>query len=103
MNEFKEEWYLQTLMLPEIQFGDSNPNEQGIDLTSYALGKTIETASLGTATMMMRELGRIQGNTKYIKALRVFGRVGTRAVPVLGVVLTVYDAYTIVKHLHDHA
>lgn len=63
----------------------------------------VEGAVATAGVYALQGAAKSQMKGKIGMGLRVGGRIGLRAVPVIGVAMIAYDAYNLVKYLHDHA
>lgn len=63
----------------------------------------VEGAVATAGVYALQGAAKSQMKGKLGMGLRVGGRLGLRAVPVVGAAMIAYDVYGLIKHLHDHA
>ena len=94
MNEYKEAWLAACELLPQVApSSDKNPEEYYDEYSSIMMDRQTEAAILSIAHWGMRAAASNQLKGRLGIYMRVGGRVGVRVVPLVGLAITVYDAY----------
>ena len=102
MNEYKRAWMAAVDLLPEIHFGDSQP-EQSDGQTVYDYVKSDIITGIAASVIMagFKHAAQSQIKGRLGIAMRVGGRVGLRVVPVVGTAMAVYTIYKLIEDLQD--
>jgi hypothetical protein len=97
MNAFKAQWleHTQDLHLPPFFTGDTPESTKSWDNEFVTRQTNQRKREIGMAAGMLavRYMARSQLKGNVGIALRVTGRIGTRAIPIVGAVWTAYDIY----------
>ena len=108
MNPYYYDWYqssqdIQPYM--QIKYGTQQQEQaQKVDpilVTEIAMMESVESIVLRGARQGLTYLARSQVKGNLGRAARLTGRLGVRAVPVVGTVLLIYDAYTFYQWLTE--
>lgn len=110
MNSYKAAWYaqqqvsMQELPAARQQEGLRQRSQKGAVTRSnknWAVQQMGQDLALGALHAMSRQAAQSQIAGRLGVALRVGGRIGVRAVPVLGTALLLYDLYQVYGHISD--
>jgi len=113
MNQYKLDWYLASQVVAEVLIDQMSKNQKKIqdshpfhrNSTNLMLDHVTETVARSVMTYalptIMKHLSQNQLKGTLGIMGRVGGRVGLRAVPVIGAALFVKDAYEIYDFLTD--
>ena len=108
MNQHKLDWYLATQVVNNYVlnkvYADTTENTGKIthvDVIDRALEGTARAVMTWAIPTIMKHLAQNQINGRLGAMARVGGRVGLRAVPVLGTVMIVKDALDVYEFLTD--
>ena len=104
MNEYKRAWMMAVDLLPEVQFSDSKPKtDQSTGQTVYDHVKNDIVTGIAASVMMagFKHMAQSQLKNRLGMYVRTSGRIGLRAVPIIGTAMAVYTVYTLVDDLLD--
>ena len=102
MNEYKRAWMAAVDLLPEIHYGDSKPEEvDGQSFYDYVKSDIITGIAASVVMAGFKHAAQSQIKGRLGIALRVGGRVGIRAVPVVGTAMAVYTVYKLFDDFVD--
>ena len=103
MNEYKRAWMVAVNLLPEVQFSDKKPDSTSSGQTVYQHVKNDIVTGLAASVMMagFKHMAQSQLKNRLGMFVRTSGKIGLRAVPVIGTAMAVYTVYTLVDDLFD--
>jgi hypothetical protein len=103
MNEYKRAWMAAVDLLPEVQYSDSTPRQDSTGQQVYdQLKHELVTGAMTSLVMLgLKHAAQSQLKGRLGIAMRVGGRVGLRAVPIIGTAYTVYTIYDYLDDLFD--
>ena len=111
MNSYKLDWYLASQVVSSYHLqrlvAASDHNRRNVQkspsnlVAEMAVKQVVETAVFSVGLKLMKHLSHSQLKNRLGIVARTTGKVGLRAIPVVGTALMVYDAYTIWDYLTD--
>lgn len=101
MNQYKMDWYLATQVISEVIHSKMEKETPSHDMIDQALLHTQRSVMTWAIPRIMKHLSQNQIKGTLGIMGRVGGRVGLRAVPVLGTIMMVKDAYSLYDYLTD--
>ena len=104
MNEYKRAWMMAVDLLPEVQFSDSKPNtDQTTGQTVYDHVKSDIVTGIAASVMMagFKHMAQSQLKNRLGMFVRTSGKIGLRAVTIIGTAMAVNTVYTLVNDLLD--
>ena len=98
MNEYKMAWLQQCNMMYDNTKVNQSSDDDGSSFYEHVKSNIITGVATGVMMSGLKHAAQSQLKGRLGIALRVGGRVGVRAVPVIGTAMTIYSIY---KFLED--